>query len=112
MAAGNVVQVVVGPEADTIASDIEDIIAEGETMTTVLAPGPGGAPRAAAEVPDPVFSAAMVGPGRRSIRRGDPGTAVAPIAGKVVKLHPHALSSWAPMTARACWCIWASTRSS
>ncbi|MGW0801738.1 glucose PTS transporter subunit EIIB [Nonomuraea sp. NPDC002799] len=26
MAAGNVVQVVVGPEADTIASDIEDII--------------------------------------------------------------------------------------
>ncbi len=26
MAAGNIVQVVVGPEADTIASDIEDII--------------------------------------------------------------------------------------
>ncbi|GAA4518482.1 MULTISPECIES: glucose PTS transporter subunit EIIB [Nonomuraea] len=26
MAAGNVIQVVVGPEADTIASDIEDII--------------------------------------------------------------------------------------
>ncbi|MDR8414244.1 glucose PTS transporter subunit EIIB [Nonomuraea sp. 3-1Str] len=26
MAAGNVVQVVVGPEADTIASDIEDLI--------------------------------------------------------------------------------------
>ncbi|GII53334.1 PTS sugar transporter [Planotetraspora thailandica] len=26
MSAGNVVQVVVGPEADTIASDIEDII--------------------------------------------------------------------------------------
>ncbi|WP_433499882.1 PTS transporter subunit EIIB [Sphaerimonospora sp. CA-214678] len=26
MAAGNVVQVVVGPEADTIASDIEDIV--------------------------------------------------------------------------------------
>ncbi|MFF3440519.1 glucose PTS transporter subunit EIIB [Streptosporangium sp. NPDC002721] len=26
MAAGNVVQVVVGPEADTIASDIEDIM--------------------------------------------------------------------------------------
>jgi PTS system N-acetylglucosamine-specific IIB component len=26
MAAGNVVQIVVGPEADTIASDIEDII--------------------------------------------------------------------------------------
>ncbi|MEO3798795.1 glucose PTS transporter subunit EIIB [Nonomuraea sp. B1E8] len=26
MAAGNVVQVVVGPEADTIASDIEDVI--------------------------------------------------------------------------------------
>ncbi|MEU8268519.1 PTS glucose/sucrose transporter subunit IIB [Sphaerisporangium sp. NPDC049002] len=27
MAAGNVVQVVVGPDADTIASDIDDIIA-------------------------------------------------------------------------------------
>ncbi|WP_055477993.1 PTS transporter subunit EIIB [Sphaerimonospora mesophila] len=26
MAAGNIVQVVVGPEADTIASDIEDIV--------------------------------------------------------------------------------------
>ncbi|GIH22101.1 PTS sugar transporter [Acrocarpospora phusangensis] len=26
MAAGNIVQIVVGPEADTIASDIEDII--------------------------------------------------------------------------------------
>lgn len=26
MAAGNVVQVVVGPEADTIASDIEDLV--------------------------------------------------------------------------------------
>jgi PTS system N-acetylglucosamine-specific IIB component len=26
MAAGNIIQVIVGPEADTIASDIEDII--------------------------------------------------------------------------------------
>lgn len=43
------------------------------------------------EVPDPVFSGAMVGPGVAV----DPqprsrGRAVAPVAGKLVKLHPHA----------------------
>ncbi len=42
-------------------------------------------------VPDPVFSAAMVGPGIAV----DPGeaesvVAVAPVSGQVVKLHPHA----------------------
>lgn len=43
------------------------------------------------EVPDPVFSAELVGPGVAI----DPGSvghsvAVAPVAGTVVKLHPHA----------------------
>ncbi|WP_022916749.1 PTS sugar transporter subunit IIA [Ruania albidiflava] len=45
-----------------------------------------------ADVPDQVFAAAIVGPGLAI----DPGpdaeavTAVAPVAGRVVKLHPHA----------------------
>ncbi len=43
------------------------------------------------EVPDPVFSAALVGPGMAidPIREGR-STAVAPVDGTVVKLHPHA----------------------
>ena len=42
------------------------------------------------EVPDPVFSSEMVGPGVAI--DPDPGevTVVSPIAGKVVKVHPHA----------------------
>lgn len=50
-----------------------------------------GAVIAVADIPDPVFSAALVGPG--AAIRPDPvtgGMAVAPIAGTVVKLHPHA----------------------
>ncbi|ACZ32203.1 PTS system, glucose subfamily, IIA subunit [Xylanimonas cellulosilytica DSM 15894] len=46
---------------------------------------------AVADIPDPVFAAALVGPG--SALAPDPvagRTAVAPIAGVVVKLHPHA----------------------
>ena len=43
-----------------------------------------------AEVPDPVFSTEMVGPGVAI----DPGdgevTVVSPVAGRLVKLHPHA----------------------
>lgn len=58
-------------------------------MTTVLAPVEGAAVGLAA-VPDPVFSAGMVGPGTAIDPRRGPGTAVAPIAGKIVKLHPHA----------------------
>lgn len=42
-------------------------------------------------VPDPVFSNAMVGPGV-AIAPGDgPSTVVAPVAGTLVKLQPHAL---------------------
>jgi PTS system N-acetylglucosamine-specific IIA component len=43
-----------------------------------------------AEVPDPVFSAAMVGPGLAVAPELAPGTAVAPVAGRIVTLHPHA----------------------
>lgn len=57
---------------------------------SVLAPV-SGAVVGLSDVPDPVFSAALVGPGCAV----DPArhgvlTAVAPFAGEVVKLHPHA----------------------
>lgn len=42
------------------------------------------------EVPDPVFSQAMVGPGIAIKPAGDRSEAVAPIAGVVATLHPHA----------------------
>ncbi|MFG1698394.1 PTS glucose transporter subunit IIA [Nonomuraea sp. NPDC049309] len=58
-------------------------------MTTVLAPVEGEAVGLAA-VPDPVFSAGMVGPGAAIDPLRGPGEAVAPISGKIVKLHPHA----------------------
>lgn len=58
-------------------------------MTTVLAPV-GGAAVGLAAVPDPVFSAGMVGPGTAIDPCRGPGEAVAPIAGKIMKLHPHA----------------------
>ena len=58
-------------------------------MTKVLAPCPGRLVPLA-EVPDPVFAGEMVGPGVGI--DPDPGetTVVSPIAGTVVKLHPHA----------------------
>ncbi|WP_336207797.1 PTS sugar transporter subunit IIA [Nonomuraea sp. LPB2021202275-12-8] len=58
-------------------------------MTTVLAPVEGAAVGLAA-VPDPVFSAGMVGPGTAIDPMRGPLEAVAPIAGKIMKLHPHA----------------------
>ncbi len=42
------------------------------------------------EVPDPVFSQAMVGPGVAVTPEGGRSEAVAPIAGTVATLHPHA----------------------
>lgn len=42
------------------------------------------------EVPDPVFSAALVGPGAAIDPPRGTVEAVAPITGTVVKLHPHA----------------------
>ena len=58
-------------------------------MTQVLAPCSGRVVPLA-DVPDPVFAGEMVGPGVAV----DPGegrqTIVSPVAGKIVKLHPHA----------------------
>jgi glucose-specific phosphotransferase system IIA component len=58
-------------------------------VTDVLAPCPGRV-LALSEVPDPVFAGEMVGPGVAI--DPDPGevTVASPIAGKVVKMHPHA----------------------
>jgi PTS system glucose-specific IIA component len=57
--------------------------------TTVHAPVAGrviGLPA----VPDPVFAEAMVGPGTAIDPVRKPGTAVAPVDGEIIKLHPHA----------------------
>lgn len=57
--------------------------------TTVLAPVAGTVVGLAA-VPDPVFAQAIVGPGTAIDPERAPGTAVAPVAGTIAKLHPHA----------------------
>jgi PTS system glucose-specific IIA component len=61
----------------------------GSQVRQVLAPCPGRLV-ALADTPDPVFASEMVGPGVAI--DPDPGevTVVSPIAGKVVKVHPHA----------------------
>ena len=58
-------------------------------MTQVLAPCPGRV-IPVTDVPDPVFAAEMVGPGVAIEPNGEVVTVVAPIAGRVLKLHPHA----------------------
>ena len=58
-------------------------------MTQVLAPCPGRV-IPVADVPDPVFAAEMVGPGVAIEPSGEIVTVVAPISGRVLKLHPHA----------------------
>ncbi|TDQ51971.1 PTS sugar transporter subunit IIA [Actinorugispora endophytica] len=58
-------------------------------MLSVLAPV-AGATVGLEEVPDPVFAQGMVGPGTAIEPRHEAQEAVAPIAGKVVKLHHHA----------------------
>jgi PTS system N-acetylglucosamine-specific IIA component len=55
----------------------------------VLAPLPGKV-LPLDEVPDPVFAQAMVGPGCAIDPVRGEVEAVAPVAGKIVKLHPHA----------------------
>lgn len=65
----------------------------------VLTPVPGRV-LPMGEVPDPVFSAALVGPGAAVQPFGDDSgrrvEAVAPVAGRLVKLHPHAFVVQAP----------------
>ncbi len=58
-------------------------------MSTVLAPCPGRVVPLSA-VPDPVFAGEMVGPGVAIEPNPGPTTVVSPIAGKLVKIHPHA----------------------
>lgn len=58
-------------------------------MTRVLAPCPGRV-IPVTDVDDPVFAAEMVGPGVAIEPTGEVVTVVAPIAGRVLKLHPHA----------------------
>ena len=57
--------------------------------TTVLAPVPGRLVPLA-EVPDPVFAGALVGPGAAIDPTRGVLQAVAPVAGTLLKLHPHA----------------------
>lgn len=58
-------------------------------MTDVLSPLTGEVVGLAG-VPDPVFAEAMVGPGTAIDPSRGPTEAVAPVSGKLVKLHPHA----------------------
>jgi len=58
-------------------------------VTDVLAPV-SGLVRALADVPDPVFAAEMVGAGLAIEPAGGAADAVSPVAGTVLKLHPHA----------------------
>ncbi|WP_016909212.1 PTS sugar transporter subunit IIA [Streptomyces xiaopingdaonensis] len=58
-------------------------------MTTVTSPVRGEAIGLGA-VPDPVFAGEMVGPGTAVDPVREPATAVAPVDGIVVSLHPHA----------------------
>jgi PTS system N-acetylglucosamine-specific IIA component len=55
---------------------------------TVLAPV-AGTVVATADIDDPVFSAGLVGPGT-AVEPDDDGEVVAPITGRIVKMHPHA----------------------
>ena len=89
MRSGTVVQVVLGPEADTVASEIEDLLPDGPPLMQVLAPV-SGTSLDVADVPDPVFASGMVGPGLAIEPRPGLQTALAPIAGRLAKLHPHA----------------------
>jgi len=58
-------------------------------VTQVLSPLAGHV-IALEDVPDPVFADAMVGPGLAVDPLREPTDVVAPVCGKLVKLHPHA----------------------
>jgi sugar PTS system EIIA component len=59
------------------------------SVTQVLAPCPGRLV-ALADVPDPIFSTEMVGPGLAIDPDPGPVTVVSPVSGRLVKMHPHA----------------------
>ncbi|MES6461709.1 PTS glucose transporter subunit IIA, partial [Cutibacterium acnes] len=59
-------------------------------MTPISSPMAGDV-HPLADVPDPVFAQGLVGPGVAIVPIGEAEvTVVAPIAGRIVKLHPHA----------------------
>jgi len=58
-------------------------------MTRVLSPVSGRVVGLAG-VPDPVFAQAMVGPGTAVDPERIPAQSIAPVTGKIVKMHPHA----------------------
>ncbi len=58
-------------------------------LPDVVAPVPGRVV-GLADVPDPVFAQQVVGSGVAIDPDRAPGTAVAPVAGRLLKLHPHA----------------------
>jgi sugar PTS system EIIA component len=65
-------------------------VTSGEVVTVVAAPV-GGRALPLADVPDPVFAGALVGPGAAiDPARGGRLIAVSPVTGKIVKLHRHA----------------------
>jgi PTS system glucose-specific IIA component len=61
----------------------------GSPSLVVLAPVAGRV-LPLADVPDPVFAAAMVGPGLAIEPARQAAAAVAPVAGTIASLHPHA----------------------
>ncbi len=59
-------------------------------MTLTVTAPVAGTVTAMSDVPDPVFAQEIVGPGVAIAPDAGSATAVAPISGKLVKLHPHA----------------------
>jgi len=64
-------------------------VSDVRTPLKVLAPVPGTVVPMG-DVPDPVFAASLVGPGVALDPSRSRHRAVAPIGGRIVKLHPHA----------------------
>ena len=87
---GAVVQVVVGPEADTLACRDRRPALSVERTLTVIAPIAGSVVEMA-DVPDDVFAQEMLGPGV-ALEPDSTGVVdvVAPVDGVLSALHPHA----------------------
>lgn len=64
-------------------------MSDAQAALVVFAPVPGRVVRMA-DVPDPVFAASLVGPGAAVDPIRSRHRAVAPVGGRIVKLHPHA----------------------
>jgi PTS system glucose-specific IIA component len=64
-------------------------VSDAKAALVVFAPVPGRVVRMA-DVPDPVFAASLVGPGAAVDPIRSRHRAVAPVGGRIVKLHPHA----------------------